>query len=112
MPDAPFSVRLKAFRLSLGMTQNELAGTSRSCRSVNSVPRAVHFQSEVGDPREAGEGPWFRAGLRLIQPLHLTAVAFLFYRVHPLKRYLATKRLSPGGKRLASELLAKLEKPE
>jgi HEAT repeat protein len=30
--------------------------------------------------------------------------------IEPLKRYLASKRLSPGGKRLASELLAKLEK--
>jgi hypothetical protein len=30
--------------------------------------------------------------------------------IAPLKRYLANKRLSPGGKRLASELLAKLEK--
>jgi HEAT repeats len=30
--------------------------------------------------------------------------------IEPLKRYLAIKRLKPGGKRIASELLAKLEK--
>jgi DNA-binding XRE family transcriptional regulator len=35
MPDAPFSVRLKAFRLSLGVTQQELA--ERADLTVRSI---------------------------------------------------------------------------
>ena len=72
MPDAPFSVRLRAFRLSLGMTQKELAERSRPCHLVNSVSRAIRLKFEMEDPREAGEGPWFKAGLRLILCPHLT----------------------------------------
>ena len=46
MPDAPFSVRLKAFRLSLGMTQNELAE-----RAELTVWTIQHHERYVSNPK-------------------------------------------------------------
>jgi len=47
MPDAPFSLRLRAFRLSLGMTQNELAE-----RAELTVWTIRHHERYVSNPKQ------------------------------------------------------------